>query len=81
MIICLYSRFYRVLDYSRQQVAQNSKIVETIYTPMFRRSLFTIGILMRYFDFKASWVIGMYFLHVTRQVKYIISVEIAELLE
>ncbi|XP_037812492.1 nipped-B protein-like [Lucilia sericata] len=53
-----FHKFYRILDYSRNQVSQNNQSVESIYTPMFRRSLFTIGILMRYFDFKAPYVIG-----------------------
>ncbi|XP_061397240.1 nipped-B protein [Musca vetustissima] len=53
-----FQKFYRILDYSRSQITQNNQIFENIYTPMFRRSLFTIGILMRYFDFKASYLIG-----------------------
>ncbi|XP_058985829.1 nipped-B protein isoform X3 [Musca domestica] len=53
-----FQKFYRILDYSRSQIIQNNQILENIYTPMFRRSLFTIGILMRYFDFKASYLIG-----------------------
>lgn len=53
-----FQKFYRILDYSRSQVTHNNQIFENIYTPMFRRSLFTIGILMRYFDFKASYIIG-----------------------
>ncbi|XP_013107100.2 nipped-B protein isoform X1 [Stomoxys calcitrans] len=53
-----FQKFYRILDYSRSQVTQNNQTFENIYTPMFRRSLFTIGILMRYFDFKAPFVIG-----------------------
>ncbi|KAI8115866.1 Nipped-B protein [Lucilia cuprina] len=55
-----FHKFYRILDYSRNQVSQNNQSVESIYTPMFRRSLFTIGILMRYFDFKAPYVIVPY---------------------
>ncbi|XP_073824751.1 nipped-B cohesin loading factor isoform X2 [Musca autumnalis] len=53
-----FQKFYRILEYSRSQVTQNNQIFENIYTPMFRRSLFTIGILMRYFDFKATYLIG-----------------------
>ncbi|KAM7351654.1 nipped-B cohesin loading factor isoform 2-T2 [Cochliomyia hominivorax] len=53
-----FHKFYRILDYSRIQISQNNQSVESIYTPMFRRSLFTIGILMRYFDFKAPYLIG-----------------------
>lgn len=55
-----FCRFYRILDYSRNQVVKNNHSIDEIYTPMFRRSLFTIGILMRYFDFKAPHVIGSY---------------------
>ncbi|KAL9926619.1 nipped-B cohesin loading factor isoform 2-T4 [Glossina fuscipes fuscipes] len=53
-----FQKFYRILDYSRNQVVKNNHSIDEIYTPMFRRSLFTIGILMRYFDFKAPHVIG-----------------------
>ncbi|XP_037927462.1 nipped-B protein [Teleopsis dalmanni] len=53
-----FQKFYRIMDHSRNQVEQHNHTIETIYTPMFRRSLFTIGILMRYFDFKSPDVIG-----------------------
>lgn len=52
------NRFYRILDHSRNQVVQSCHNINVIYTPMFRRSLFTIGILMRYFDFKMPCVTG-----------------------
>ncbi|XP_020815684.1 nipped-B protein [Drosophila serrata] len=53
-----FQKFYRVLDVSRSQVVQKNYSVDSIYTPSFRRSLFTIGILMRYFDFKSSSALG-----------------------
>ncbi|KAH8408181.1 hypothetical protein KR222_006608, partial [Zaprionus bogoriensis] len=53
-----FQKFYRVLDLSRNQVVQNGYNIDNIYTPSFRRSLFTIGILMRYFDFKSPITIG-----------------------
>ncbi|XP_041674034.1 nipped-B protein isoform X3 [Drosophila eugracilis] len=53
-----FQKFYRVLDVSRNQVLQGNLSVDTIYTPSFRRSLFTIGILMRYFDFKSPIALG-----------------------
>lgn len=57
-IFCFVIRFYRVLDLSRNQVVQNGYNIDNIYTPSFRRSLFTIGILMRYFDFKSPITLG-----------------------
>ncbi|XP_052842596.1 nipped-B protein isoform X3 [Drosophila gunungcola] len=53
-----FQKFYRVLDVSRNQVIQKNCSVDHIYTPSFRRSLFTIGILMRYFDFKSPIALG-----------------------
>ncbi|XP_034471957.1 nipped-B protein [Drosophila innubila] len=53
-----FQKFYRVLDLSRNQVVQNGFNIDHIYTPSFRRSLFTIGILMRYFDFKSPNTLG-----------------------
>ncbi|XP_026838706.1 nipped-B protein isoform X1 [Drosophila erecta] len=53
-----FQKFYRVLDVSRSQVIQGNNSVDNIYTPSFRRSLFTIGILMRYFDFKSPIALG-----------------------
>ncbi|XP_043661492.1 nipped-B protein isoform X2 [Drosophila teissieri] len=53
-----FQKFYRVLDGSRSQVMQGNISVNNIYTPSFRRSLFTIGILMRYFDFKSPIALG-----------------------
>ncbi|XP_044312765.1 nipped-B protein isoform X2 [Drosophila rhopaloa] len=53
-----FQKFYRVLDVSRNQVIQRNYSVDNIYTPSFRRSLFTIGILMRYFDFKSPIALG-----------------------
>ncbi|KAH8272136.1 hypothetical protein KR018_001754, partial [Drosophila ironensis] len=53
-----FQKFYRVLDVSRSQVVQKIYNVDHIYTPSFRRSLFTIGILMRYFDFKSPIALG-----------------------
>ncbi|XP_041451518.1 nipped-B protein [Drosophila obscura] len=53
-----FQKFYRVLDISRSQVVQRNCSVDNIYTPSFRRSLFTIGILMRYFDFKSPIALG-----------------------
>nr|XP_041632486.1 nipped-B protein isoform X2 [Drosophila kikkawai]XP_041632487.1 nipped-B protein isoform X2 [Drosophila kikkawai]XP_041632488.1 nipped-B protein isoform X2 [Drosophila kikkawai] len=53
-----FQKFYRVLDVSRSQVLQKNYSVDNIYTPSFRRSLFTIGILMRYFDFKSPSGLG-----------------------
>lgn len=41
-------------------MVQNGYNIDNIYTPSFRRSLFTIGILMRYFDFKSPITLGMY---------------------
>lgn len=57
-IINIFYRFYRVLDVARCQVVQKKNNVDNIYTPSFRRSLFTIGILMRYFDFKSPMALG-----------------------
>nr|XP_036678385.1 nipped-B protein isoform X2 [Drosophila suzukii] len=53
-----FQKFYRVLDVSRNRVIQRNYSVDNIYTPSFRRSLFTIGILMRYFDFKSPIALG-----------------------
>ncbi|KPU75361.1 uncharacterized protein Dana_GF26355, isoform D [Drosophila ananassae] len=53
-----FQKFYRVLDVARCQVVQKKNNVDNIYTPSFRRSLFTIGILMRYFDFKSPMTLG-----------------------
>ncbi|XP_023167929.1 nipped-B protein isoform X2 [Drosophila hydei] len=53
-----FQKFYRVLELSRNQVEQNGFNIVNIYTPSFRRSLFTIGILMRYFDFKSPIALG-----------------------
>ncbi|XP_062142733.1 nipped-B protein isoform X1 [Drosophila sulfurigaster albostrigata] len=53
-----FQKFYRVLDLSRNQVVHNGSNIDHIYTPSFRRSLFTIGILMRYFDFKSPNTLG-----------------------
>ncbi|XP_037731675.1 nipped-B protein isoform X6 [Drosophila subpulchrella] len=53
-----FQKFYRVLDVSRNRVVQRNYSVDNIYTPSFRRSLFTIGILMRYFDFKSPIALG-----------------------
>ncbi|EDW28358.1 GL18991 [Drosophila persimilis] len=53
-----FQKFYRVLDVSRNQVVQKNCSADNIYTPSFRRSLFTIGILMRYFDFKSPIALG-----------------------
>ncbi|KRF81724.1 nipped-B protein isoform X1 [Drosophila virilis] len=53
-----FQKFYRVLELSRNQVEQNGFNIDNIYTPSFRRSLFTIGILMRYFDFKSPIALG-----------------------
>ncbi|XP_043066416.1 nipped-B protein isoform X3 [Drosophila bipectinata] len=53
-----FQKFYRVLDLARCQVVQKKNNVDNIYTPSFRRSLFTIGILMRYFDFKSPMALG-----------------------
>ncbi|KAH8252070.1 hypothetical protein KR032_009299, partial [Drosophila birchii] len=53
-----FQKFYRVLDVSRTQVVKKNCSVDNIYTPSFRRSLFTIGILMRYFDFKLPSALG-----------------------
>ncbi|XP_070070031.1 nipped-B protein isoform X2 [Drosophila takahashii] len=53
-----FQKFYRVLEVSRNQVIQRNYSVDNIYTPGFRRSLFTIGILMRYFDFKSPIALG-----------------------
>ncbi|SPP81595.1 nipped-B protein isoform X2 [Drosophila guanche] len=53
-----FQKFYRVLDVSRNQVLQKNCSADNIYTPSFRRSLFTIGILMRYFDFKSPIALG-----------------------
>ncbi|KRG03872.1 uncharacterized protein Dmoj_GI18280, isoform B [Drosophila mojavensis] len=53
-----FQKFYRVLELSRNQVEQNVFHIDNIYTPSFRRSLFTIGILMRYFDFSSPIALG-----------------------
>ncbi|XP_055853643.1 nipped-B protein isoform X3 [Episyrphus balteatus] len=53
-----FQKFYRIIENSRDQVAKNNYSIDSIYTPIFRRSLFTIGILMRYFDFKSPKVLG-----------------------
>ncbi|XP_068142323.1 nipped-B protein isoform X2 [Drosophila tropicalis] len=53
-----FQKFYKILDVSRNQVILNNYSVDNIYTPSFRRSLFTIGILMRYFDFKTPIALG-----------------------
>ncbi|XP_017856914.1 PREDICTED: nipped-B protein [Drosophila arizonae] len=53
-----FQKFYRVLELSRNQVEQNAFHIDNIYTPSFRRSLFTIGILMRYFDFSSPIALG-----------------------
>ncbi|XP_030245911.1 nipped-B protein isoform X2 [Drosophila navojoa] len=53
-----FQKFYRVLELSRNQVEQNAFNIDNIYTPSFRRSLFTIGILMRYFDFNSPIALG-----------------------
>lgn len=45
---------------SKEHVQSNPAIaIDNIYTPIFRRSLFTIGIIMRYFDFKSRKVLGI----------------------
>ncbi|XP_033150568.1 nipped-B protein isoform X2 [Drosophila busckii] len=53
-----FQKFYRILEISRNQVEQHNASIDNIYTPSFRRSLFTIGILMRYFDFKSPIALG-----------------------
>lgn len=54
---------------SRNQVEQNGFNIVNIYTPSFRRSLFTIGILMRYFDFKSPIALGKYLFFLKNCVK------------
>ncbi|XP_017489313.1 PREDICTED: nipped-B protein-like isoform X2 [Rhagoletis zephyria] len=51
-----FQKFYRILDQTRNQILQNRQINNL--SAAIRRSLFTIGILMRYFDFKSKEVIG-----------------------
>lgn len=53
-------RFYKQMVKSKEHVLANPTVtIDKIYTPIFRRSLFTIGILMRYFDFKSRRVLGI----------------------
>ncbi|XP_054741971.1 nipped-B protein isoform X1 [Anastrepha obliqua] len=51
-----FQKFYRILDQTRSQILQNRQINNL--SAAIRRSLFTIGILMRYFDFKSKEVVG-----------------------
>ncbi|XP_036224403.2 nipped-B protein isoform X1 [Bactrocera oleae] len=51
-----FQKFYRILDQTRSQIMQNRQINNL--SAAIRRSLFTIGILMRYFDFKSKEVVG-----------------------
>ncbi|XP_067623755.1 nipped-B protein isoform X2 [Eurosta solidaginis] len=51
-----FQKFHRILDQTRSQILQNRQINNL--SAAIRRSLFTIGILMRYFDFKLKEVAG-----------------------
>ncbi|XP_055384070.1 nipped-B protein [Condylostylus longicornis] len=54
-----FSKFYKSISSSRDQLKRNPNLpMDSIYQPIFRRSLYTIGILMRFFDFKSPMVLG-----------------------
>lgn len=54
-----FARFYKPIINSRDHLERNPTFpVANIYKPTFRRSLFTIGLIMRYFDFKLPQVYG-----------------------
>lgn len=59
MFWALNFRFYKLIINSQQQLEKNPNYpIANIYRPQFRRGLFTIGLIMRFFDFKQPAVYG-----------------------
>lgn len=59
LIQSVYCRCYKPIINSRNQLESSSNYpIENIYRPQFRRGLFTIGLILRFFDFKLPQVYG-----------------------
>lgn len=55
----LFLRYYSSIIVQRQHLEMNSDYpVENVYQPLFRRGLYTIGQIFRFFDFKLPSVYG-----------------------
>jgi hypothetical protein len=51
--------YTRALLQTKERLQKNANLpAEQIYTPVFRRGIFTVGLLMRFFDFSRADVNG-----------------------
>lgn len=59
IVLFAYRIYTRALLQTKERLEKNSKVpADQIYTPVFRRGIFTVGLLMRFFDFSRSKVNG-----------------------
>lgn len=57
--IFIYRVYTRALVYTKERMIRDPNLPsEQIYTPVFRRGIFTVGLLMRFFDFSRVDVNG-----------------------
>lgn len=55
----IYRVYTRALVYTKERMIRDPNLPsEQIYTPVFRRGIFTVGLLMRFFDFSRVDVNG-----------------------
>ncbi|XP_049537258.1 nipped-B protein isoform X2 [Anopheles darlingi] len=56
---CFYKLYYQGLVCIKDKLRADPSIpIEQVYRPQFRRSIFTVGLIMRYFDFRLPEVYG-----------------------
>lgn len=53
-----YRFYYKGLVSSKKLLSESAIPIEQLYRPQFRRSIYTVGLIMRYFDFKQPDVYG-----------------------
>ncbi|KAL1383988.1 hypothetical protein pipiens_001359 [Culex pipiens pipiens] len=55
---CFSKFYYKGLVSSKKLLSESAIPIEQLYRPQFRRSIYTVGLIMRYFDFKQPDVYG-----------------------